>query len=134
VCALALKVPDARRTLDRARALLDTPHKGAVSPGELDIPAVRGLGGSLLYFVDDATDLGKWSEVDFLPVGAPKPDAGLLEVDHVSQTMQYEEMLSWLLFYTSLFDAAKTPSQAVLDPGGSSSTGRRAIARSPRAS
>lgn len=118
VCALALKVPDARRTLDRARALLDTPHKGAVSPGELDIPAVRGLGGSLLYFVDDTTDLGKWSEVDFLPVGVPKPDAGLGEVDHVSQTMQYEEMLSWLLFYTSLFDASKTPSQAVLDPGG----------------
>lgn len=118
VCALALKVPDARRTLERARALLDTPHKGAVSPGELDIPAVRGLGGSLLYFVDDATDLGKWSDVDFLPVGAPKADAGLSDVDHVSQTMQYEEMLSWLLFYTSLFDAAKTPSQAVLDPGG----------------
>ncbi len=118
VCALALKVPDARKALERARALLDTPHKGAVSPGELDIPAVRGLGGSLLYFVDDATDLGKWSDVDFLPVGTPKADAGLVDVDHVSQTMQYEEMLSWLLFYTSLFDASKTPSQAVLDPGG----------------
>jgi 4-hydroxyphenylpyruvate dioxygenase len=32
--------------------------------------------------------------------------------------MQYEEMLTWLLFYTSLFNANKTPSQAVLDPGG----------------
>lgn len=118
VCALSLKVPDARRTLERARALLDTPHQGAVSPGELDIPAVRGLGGSLLYFVDDAGDLGKWAEVDFLPTGEAGAGAGLVAVDHVSQSMQYEEMLTWLLFYTSLFDAAKTPSQAVLDPGG----------------
>jgi 4-hydroxyphenylpyruvate dioxygenase len=118
VCALALKVPDARRTLERARALLDTPHRGAISPGELDIPAVRGLGGSLLYFVDGASDLGKWADVDFLPTGTPAPAGPLLAVDHVSQTMHYEEMLTWLLFYTSLLDATKTPSQAVLDPGG----------------
>jgi 4-hydroxyphenylpyruvate dioxygenase len=32
--------------------------------------------------------------------------------------MQYEEMLTWLLFYTSLLDLAKTPAQTVIDPGG----------------
>ena len=32
--------------------------------------------------------------------------------------MHYEEMLTWLLFYTSLLDLAKTPEQDVLDPGG----------------
>ncbi len=32
VCALALKVPDARATIARAEALLDTPHHGAVGP------------------------------------------------------------------------------------------------------
>lgn len=116
VCALALNVPDAPATLERARALLDTPHKGAVSPGELDIPAVRGVGGSLLYFVDGT--LAKWSEVDFLPTGTQAAGTGLFAVDHVSQSMQYEEMLTWLLFYTSLLDARKTPTQAVLDPGG----------------
>jgi 4-hydroxyphenylpyruvate dioxygenase len=118
VCALALKVPDAPATLERARALLDTPHKGAVSPGELDIPAVRGVGGSLLYFVDGTSALGKWSEVDFVRTGAAESGVGLIGVDHVSQAMQYEEMLTWLLFYTSLLDARKTPTQAVLDPGG----------------
>ena len=30
--------------------------------------------------------------------------AGLTAVDHISQSMHYEEMLSWLLFYTSLLD------------------------------
>ncbi len=118
VCALALKVPDAHATIVRATALLDTPHQGAIGPGELDIPAVRGLGGSLLYFVDVSTALGRWSDVDFVATGEPDASAGLLTVDHISQTMQYEEMLTWLLFYTSLLDAQKTPSQAVLDPGG----------------
>ncbi len=118
VCALALKVPDAKATIARATALLDTPHRGAVGPGELDIPAVRGLGGSLVYFVDDNSALGRWSDVDFVATGEASADAGLLGVDHISQTMQYEEMLTWLLFYTSLLDARKTPSEAVLDPGG----------------
>ena len=117
VCAMALKVPDAAATVARAAALLDTPHTGAVGPGELDIPAVRGLGGSLVYFVDDGA-LGRWSEVDFLPTGESAPGIGLSAVDHVSQSMQYEEMLTWLLFYTSIFEARKTPSQAVIDPGG----------------
>src|SRR5258708_15866154 len=33
--------------------------------------------------------------------------------------MQHEEMLTWLLFYTSLLKVQKTPVQDVLDPGGS---------------
>ncbi len=32
--------------------------------------------------------------------------------------MQYEEMLTWLLFYTSLLDLKKIPPQEVADPGG----------------
>jgi len=32
--------------------------------------------------------------------------------------MQYDEMLSWLLFYTSLLDLDKVPPQEVADPGG----------------
>ncbi len=69
--------------------------------------------------MDDASGLGRWAEVDFEPVATGSHvDAGLVAVDHISQTMQYEEMLTWLLFYTSLLDARKTPSQAVVDPAG----------------
>ena len=32
--------------------------------------------------------------------------------------MHYEEMLSWLLFYTSLLDVTKTPQVDITDPGG----------------
>jgi 4-hydroxyphenylpyruvate dioxygenase len=119
VCALALRVDDARATADRALTLLDQPFRQPAGPGEMDIPAVRGLGGSLLYFVDHKSGLDRLWEVDFEPVeGDDGGSAGLTAIDHVSQSMHYEEMLTWLLFYTSLLDVRKTPAQAVIDPGG----------------
>jgi 4-hydroxyphenylpyruvate dioxygenase len=119
VCALALRVDDAQRTVERALVLLDTPFRTRVGPGELNIPAVRGLGGSLLYFVDHQSGLDRLWEVDFTPVRSePTSDAGITTIDHISQSMHHEEMLTWLLFYTSLLDMQKTPLQSVVDPGG----------------
>jgi 4-hydroxyphenylpyruvate dioxygenase len=119
VCALALKVDDAAAALARAGQLLDQPFRQLVRPGEIYIPAVRGLGGSLVYFTDEKSDLGRHWEIDFdVPPRADGAGAGLTAFDHVAQSMHYEEMLTWLLFYTSLLDVRKTPVQDVLDPGG----------------
>lgn len=119
VCALALRVDDAAGAVARALSLLDQPFYQPVGPDELSIPAVRGLGGSLLYFVDHKSGLDRLWDVDFEPAGGSDfTGAGLTIVDHISQSMHYEEMLTWLLFYTSLLDVRKTPVQTVLDPGG----------------
>jgi 4-hydroxyphenylpyruvate dioxygenase len=121
VCAIALKVDDAAMTLSRAVQLLDTPFREVVRSGEIQIPAVRGVGGGLLYLIDDKTDLSRHWELDFDKPPVPPDsdaDAGLVAFDHVSQAMQHEEMLTWLLFYTSLIEVRKTPVQDVLDPGG----------------
>ena len=85
VCAMCLKVNDAAATLDRAEKLRDTPFRQAVGPGELEIPAVRGLGGSLLYFVDPKSELGRLWDIDFTAPLQPEPDgcAGLTVIDHV---------------------------------------------------
>jgi 4-hydroxyphenylpyruvate dioxygenase len=119
VCAIGLRVDDAAAALDRAQMLFDTPFRQAVGPGELEIPAVRGLGGSLIYFIDSKTDLGRVWDIEFKPLsGGAAREAGLGQVDHLSQSMMYDEMLSWLLFYTSLLEVDKVPEQEVLDPGG----------------
>jgi 4-hydroxyphenylpyruvate dioxygenase len=120
VCAIGIRVDDAAKTLDRAKRLLDQPFRQAVGPGELEIPAVRGVGGSLLYFIDAHSDLARVWDVEFTPTGedAAKQSTGLTNVDHISQSMHYEEMLTWLLFYTSLLELSKMPEQDVLDPGG----------------
>ena len=118
VCALGLTVDDAAATFQRATLLLDPPFRQAVGPGELDIPAVRGVGGSLVYFLDSTSELGRVWDIEFDDTGERGSDAGLTNVDHISQSMQYEEMLTWLLFYTSLLDLKKIPPQEVADPGG----------------
>ncbi len=118
VCALGLRVDDAAATLKRARSLLDQPFQQAVGPGELEIPAVRGLGGSLIYFTDHASALAKVWDIEFDATGGADGGTGLTAVDHVAQSMHYEEMLTWLLFYTSLLALDKVPAQDVLDPGG----------------
>lgn len=120
VCAIGLKVADATATLERAKKLLDKPFHQAVGPGELEIPAVRGLGGSLVYFIDPRSDLSRVWDIEFTPTGENEAacSAGLTVVDHISQSMHYEEVLTWVLFYTSLLDLSKTGEQDVLDPGG----------------
>ena len=118
VCAIGLKVQDAAATLDRAEKLHDTPFRQKVGPGELEIPAVRSMGGCI-----SSIRKVRWArcgDVEFVPMRASNKssEAGLTTVDHISQSMQYEEMLSWLLFYTSLFDMQKTPQLDITDPGG----------------
>ena len=120
VCAFALRVDDAQSVVARALALLDQPFSQPIGPGEMNIPAIRGLGGSLIYFIDEKSGLTHHWDVDFEPAdnGAEPPPIGLRRFDHISQSMHYEEMLSWLLFYTSLLNAKKALTQTVIDPGG----------------
>jgi 3-dehydroshikimate dehydratase len=119
VCALGLKVDNAAVTFERAKRLLDEPFRQPAGPGELDIPAVRGVGGSLVYFLDSTSELGRVWEIEFDETGEDSSNAaGLTTVDHIAQSMHYEEMLTWLLFYTSLVDLKKIPPQDVADPAG----------------
>ncbi|MGH6947115.1 MAG: bifunctional sugar phosphate isomerase/epimerase/4-hydroxyphenylpyruvate dioxygenase family protein [Kiloniellales bacterium] len=123
VCAIGLKVENAAATVGRAKALLAKPFTQPVAPGELEIPAIRGVGGSLLYFVDRKSEFGRVWEVEFEPLSGAATsggarDAGLTTVDHVAQSMEYDEMLSWLLFYATLFDLERTPALDVADPAG----------------
>jgi 4-hydroxyphenylpyruvate dioxygenase len=72
---------------------------------ELNIPAIRGIGGSLIYLVDRH---GDWSiyDVDFVPMDeAPKQveGAGLTHIDHLTHNVQKGRMDQWAQFYHRLF-------------------------------
>jgi 4-hydroxyphenylpyruvate dioxygenase len=118
--AFGLLVEDAVATVERARALGAEPFEQAVGPGELLVPAIHGVGGGVIYFLDEKSELRRIWELEFEEVtddGSTAP-AGLTAIDHVAQSMKYEEMLTWLLFYTSLLDARKTPMVDIVDPAG----------------
>ena len=122
VCDIGLSVGDAAGALTRAGHLGEAAFSQPLGPGELDIPAIRGLSGSVLHFIDEASGLSDVWTVEFEAAGDDGPeqagDAVLTRIDHVAQTMSYDAMLSWSLFYTSLFDMAKAPMVDVVDPDG----------------
>jgi len=120
VCDVGLKVGNATDTVARATALgadiFAQPH----AEGELDIPAIRGVGGGVLHFLDGSAQLSRVWDTEFTPVvDAPSGEgAGLRRIDHFAQTMGYDEMLTWALFYTSLFETRASPMVDVVDPAG----------------
>lgn len=118
VCDIGLSVQDAAAAVTRATHLGVTPFHQPIGPGELDIPATRGLSGSVIHFIDTATGLADVWSVEFNATSDKSDGAGLTKIDHLAQTMSYDEMLSWSLFYTTLFDMAKSPVVDVIDPDG----------------
>ncbi len=118
VCDVGLAVDDAAATVARAIGLGVQPFSQPTGPGELDIPAIRGLSGSVLHFIDEASGLGQVWSVEFRGATGAHAGAGLTRIDHLAQTMSYDQMLSWSLFYTSLFEMRKAPMVDVVDPDG----------------
>lgn len=118
--AYGLDVDDAAGAVERAVALGSERFVQSVPHGETAIPAVHGPGGGLCYFLDDTPGLaGVWQH-EFEPVKddhATTP-AGLERIDHLAQTVSYDELLTTVLFYNSLLDVRKTPVVDIVDPSG----------------
>jgi len=117
VCALGLVVPDVAAAMARAEALSIPSFAQPVGPDEMQIPSVRGIGGSLIYFIEAGAEDEVWSR-EFVANEASVTGIGLTAVDHIAQTMMYEEFLGALLYYVSLFDVTKTPQVEIADPLG----------------
>ena len=115
VCAIALEVDGVAAMMSRADALQAATFRQPVGPGEMTIPAIRGVGGSLLYFLEPQSR--NW-DVDFVEVASDDAPGSLSHIDHISQSMRFEEMLSWEQFYTALFDVQRAPQLEIADPLG----------------
>ena len=115
ICAIALRVDRVERALERARALECTSHAGRTGPREAPLPAISGVEGSLVYFVDRR---GVDWRNDF--VGETKAvSKGLLKtIDHISNVVRRNEFLSWLLFYETILGLSADPQVEVYDPHG----------------
>jgi len=105
VCAIAFRVKDAAYAYERAISLGAKPVHGKVGPMELNIPAIEGIGGSLIYLVDRYGDHTIY-DVDFLPLGSDKrfPGVGLTEIDHLTHNVHRGRMALWAEFYERLFN------------------------------
>ena len=104
-CAMGFRVKDAARAFKRAVELGATPVATPVGPMELNIPAIEGIGGSLVYLVDRYGDRTIY-DVDFVPVAARGSlrSTGLTCIDHLTHNVHRGNMNKWAGFYEKLFN------------------------------
>lgn len=121
VCALALRVDDPRRALERANALGAPTYYGRVGPGEALIPAVAGVENSLVYFLPcqgrGGPATSNWDQ-DFVFDGAAAPEGPLTAIDHLSNVLRRAEFLSWVTFYKAALGFVEEPQVELADPYG----------------
>ena len=122
ICAIAFRVGDAKSAYERAIALGAWGYAAQAGPGELNIPAIKGVGDSLIYFIDrwrgkggsrpgDIGDIGFY-DVDFEPLAAEAsiaaslnpPGHGLVTIDHLTHNVHRGRMKEWAGFYERLFN------------------------------
>jgi 4-hydroxyphenylpyruvate dioxygenase len=107
ICAIAFRVTDAARAYRRALDLGAKPHASTVGPMEVNIPAIKGIGGSLIYLVDRYGDRGSIYDIDFVwdeQVPRRPEGAGLSYVDHLTHNVHRGRMEEWAQFYERLFN------------------------------
>ncbi|WP_138855450.1 4-hydroxyphenylpyruvate dioxygenase [Inhella inkyongensis] len=122
ICAIAFRVKDAAYAYQRALELGAWGFDNKTGPMELNIPAIKGIGDSLIYFVDrwhgkdgrQAGQIGNISiyDVDFVPVtdadgkavSSEVPGNGLGVIDHLTHNVHRGRMKEWADFYERLFN------------------------------
>ncbi len=107
VCAIALRVADAAQAYKRALSLGAWGVENKVGPMELNIPAIKGIGDSLIYLVDRYGPRGTIYDVDFVPIAGAEQrprGVGLGYVDHLTHNVHRGRMDEWADFYTRLFN------------------------------
>jgi 4-hydroxyphenylpyruvate dioxygenase len=121
VCAIAIRVADAERAVARADRYNCQIYRTPVGPGELEIPAVRGLEGGLIYLVDRYGERGSIWDVDFVmepDAASAAPPARLDAIDHIAQVVPFGWLPSWVLFYRAVFGFEAAPELDIADPSG----------------
>ena len=117
ICAIAFRVQDAAKAYQHALSLGAWGFDNKTGPMELNIPAIKGIGDSLIYFVDRwqgkngaaPGSIGNISiyDVDFVPIEGANPNPvgnGLTYIDHLTHNVHRGRMQEWAGFYERLFN------------------------------
>jgi len=96
------------RVVDAAQALRHAVAQGAeeyTGPGKtLDVPAIPGIGGSLIYFIDQYYDRNPYNaEFDWIDKAHPE-GVGFHYLDHLTHNVHRGNMDKWFGFYSKIFN------------------------------
>jgi 4-hydroxyphenylpyruvate dioxygenase len=106
-CGMAFRVKNARLAYDEAIARGAEPVETRTGPMELRLPAIRGIGGAMIYLVDRYGDALSIYDIDFdyLPGVDRNPvGAGFKIIDHLTHNVYGGRMAHWGGFYERVFN------------------------------
>ena len=99
--SMGWRIVDAQAAFERALSLGAKPYKG--TDKVLDVPAIYGIGGSLIYFVDQYYDTSPYNaEYEWLEQSKPR-GVGFFYLDHLTHNVHKGNMDTWFRFYGDLF-------------------------------
>lgn len=106
-CGMAFRVRDAKQAYDEAIARGAEPVETRTGPMELRLPAIRGIGGAIIYLIDRYGDALSIYDIDFeyLPgVDRHPVGAGFRLIDHLTHNVYGGRMDHWAKFYERVFN------------------------------
>jgi 4-hydroxyphenylpyruvate dioxygenase len=106
-CGMAFRVKNARLAYEEAIARGAEPVETRTGPMELRLPAIRGIGGAMIYLVDRYGDALSIYDIDFdyLPGVDRNPvGAGFKIIDHLTHNVYGGRMAHWSSFYERVFN------------------------------
>jgi len=113
--AYGIKVEDLNVLLNKTKLLDIEVIKKDKGKNNLSMDVIKNIDG-LIYVMDKQTE-NIWEE-DFGSNSILKTDRFNLKIDHIAQTVHYDEMSSALLSYTTLFNCQKSAIVDIIDPSG----------------
>ena len=106
-CGMAFRVRDAHLAYNKALALGAQPIALNPGPMELNLPAIKGIGGAPLYLIDRFEEGKSIYDIDFEFIdGVPHHPVGhgLKRIDHLTHNVYRGRMAFWADFYQRLFN------------------------------
>ncbi|HWF00055.1 MAG TPA: 4-hydroxyphenylpyruvate dioxygenase [Caulobacteraceae bacterium] len=106
-CGMGFRVANAKRAYDLALERGAEPVETRTGPMELRLPAIRGIGGAIIYLIDRYGDALSIYDIDFeyLPGVYRNPaGAGLGRIDHLTHNVYGGRMAHWAAFYERIFN------------------------------
>lgn len=102
--AMAFRVKDAKKAYQMALERGAEPYGDSVWTDTDTIPAIKGIGGSVLYFVDTYGDQTIYDDA-FEPTGETDDGGvGLKILDHLTHNVNQGQMKVWADFYERIFN------------------------------
>jgi len=106
-CGMAFRVRDSHKAYQRALELGAQPMEMRAGPMELNLPAIRGIGGAPLYLIDRYGEGKSIYDIDFNFIEGVDPHPvghGLKLIDHLTHNVYRGRMAYWAGFYERIFN------------------------------